>query len=117
MRTIGAPPRQRRQRPLGPSDPRTRNGKRQGLTPAEVDWLFDRQGGTCAVGGEPLNPETMVVDHDHLLARAHGHDERVGCPRCVRGLCCPKHNAWLGWGGEDPAIFQRAAVYVAWRRS
>lgn len=115
MRTIGVAPRQRRQRPLGPSDPRTPTGKRQGLTPFEVSQLYAAQEGRCALCRRLLGDQ-FAVDHDHLLAQAHGHAPERGCRACCRGLVCNRDNAWLGWGGEDPEFFRRAAAYVERRR-
>lgn len=100
--------RQRRQRV-------ERTAKRQGLAPHDVEALRRSQNGLCPVCLRPL-PATFVVDHDHELARAHGHDPDTGCPGCVRGLVCRRCNSVLGWGYEDPEFFVRAARYLARRR-
>jgi hypothetical protein len=103
--------RQRRQRPLGVSDPRQPTAKRQGLTQAEVAAAIRAQGGRCAIGGEPLGA-LVAVDHCHACARLHGHAPERGCPACFRGITCTAHNTALGAFGDDPAILRRAAVYV-----
>lgn len=110
------PRRQRPQRPLGASDPRRRVAKRQGLTPAQVDAAYAAQGGRCYLCGKPLGA-AYAVDHDHVLAERHGHGADRGCPACFRGLICHRDNGWLGWGGEDPEFFRRAAAYVERRRA
>ena len=116
MRPVGASPRQRPQRPLGPSDPRQPDAKRQGLTRAEVDAWFRAQKGLCAACLKPLSA-TFVVDHDHSLAAAHGHRPDVGCRLCVRGLVDRKCNALIGWAGEDADFLRRLTSYVEHRRS
>jgi hypothetical protein len=108
--------RQRRQRPIGPTDPRRSTRTRQGLTPVEVAELHARQQGKCAIGLEPLG-QRYTVDHDHLLAAAHGHDPATGCRHCVRGLLCYRHNRALGSFRDDAEALARAARYVVWRRS
>ena len=109
----GSPPavRQRRQRPLSPADPRQSTRKRQGLTQLQVRAAVAAQGGRCAIGGEPLGALVMV-DHDHALARLHGHDPGRGCPSCFRGIACNAHNTALGAFGDDPELLRRAADYI-----
>ena len=109
------PLRQRRQRPLGVTDPRQPTAKRQGLTQSEVAAAILAQGGRCAIGGEPLGA-LVAVDHDHELARRHGHAPERGCPACFRGITCTPHNTALGAFGDDPALLRRAAAYVERRR-
>ena len=104
--------RQRRQRPLGVSDPRQPTAKRQGLTQSEVAATILAQGGRCAIGGEPLGA-AVVVDHCHACALRHGHAPERGCPSCFRGITCVKHNTALGAFDDNPAFLRRAAVYAA----
>lgn len=70
-----------------------------GLTLDDYNWLFDQQGGKCALH---LGPETktdyrsdrlwfLSVDHDHSC-----HPEKRGCKRCIRGLLCADCNMLLG---------------------
>ncbi len=103
--------RQRRQRPLGFSDPRQPTAKRQGLSQAQVAAAIVAQGGRCAIGGEPLGT-LVAVDHCHRCARLHGHNPERGCPSCFRGISCNTHNSALGAFADDPAILRRAAIYV-----
>ena len=107
--------RQRRQLALGPSDPRRSRDKRQGLSPEAIRAALLAQGGRCAIGGEVLG-SLFVVDHDHELARRHGHTPERGCPACFRGVVCFGHNSALGAFGDDPALLRRAAVYLERRR-
>jgi hypothetical protein len=107
---------QRRQRPLGPSDPRQSTRTRQGLTTYQVEALRERQRGSCALCGHPLG-DTFAVDHDHRLAKAHGHNPETGCPRCVRGLLDWRCNGFLVGDYGEPEFLMRAARYAASRRS
>lgn len=102
---------QRRQRPLGPADSRQPTAKRQGLDRLQLAALVVRQGGLCALCRRPLGA-VYVVDHDHQLARAHGHNPRTGCRRCVRGALHHRCNAAIGALGDDPELLRNAADYV-----
>jgi hypothetical protein len=116
VRTI---PKQRRQRPLYPGDPRRAQGaraNRHGLTPAQVEALVRMQDGLCALCRRPLGDD-FVIDHDHVLAEAHGHNPNVGCPRCVRGALDLGCNTWLAGFRDDPAFLTRAAQYAGRRRA
>jgi hypothetical protein len=107
MKVIG----QRRQRPLGPADPRQPTAKRQGLDRQQLADLVRQQRGLCALCRRPLGA-SFVVDHDHQLAAQHGHNPLVGCRRCVRGILHTRCNSALGAIGDDPEALQRAAEYV-----
>ena len=63
--------------------------RRYGLTSADVDFMIDEQGGTCAVcSGEPEH-----VDHDHKTGR-------------VRGILCFNCNQALGNVRDNPEVLQ-----------
>lgn len=75
-----------------------RVGKRHGLTRQDRELMFARQQGMCAICQRPIpSVDDALVDHDHGLARVHGHAVHTGCPRCVRGLLCRPCNSALGW--------------------
>jgi hypothetical protein len=103
---------QRRQRPIGPDDPRRATHKRQGLTRAQVDALVRLQGNACALCRKPITADTCFVDHDHRKAVAHGHAPERGCPRCVRGLLDRGCQWWLHSFRDDEAFIERALAYV-----
>lgn len=111
QRNLPVAPRQRRQRPLSPADPRQPTAKRQGLDRIQLRAMVAAQGGLCAVGGEPLGP-TYMVDHCHDCARRHGHAPNRGCLQCFRGIVCMSHNTALGLFGDDVAGLVRAAQYA-----
>jgi len=67
------------------SNARTRAGhlrRKYGITPAQYDEMFARQGGVCAVCGRPPMTRRLAVDHDHVTKR-------------VRGLLCFHCNKYL----------------------
>ena len=72
---------------------------RFGLTQADYDWLWEQQGGKCALC---LRPESktdyrsgkvrwLSIDHDHSCC-----PEKYGCKLCIRGLLCADCNMLLG---------------------
>lgn len=75
--------------------------RRYNLTPEDVNVLFTKQGGKCAICPVPLVPgrKGMVVDHDHETG-------------LVRGLLCSLCNMMLGDLRETPAFFDRAIAYL-----
>lgn len=90
------------------------NFARYGLTRAEVEASVRAQGGRCLICRRV--PRVWVVDHDHELARLHGHGGRstrdIACRKCVRGLICDPCNRGLGAFRDDPEAIERAAAYV-----
>lgn len=71
-----------------------------GITPDDYAWLFERQGGVCALcfraetRSDPRWTETiwsLAVDHDH----SHCGRTRA-CKQCIRGLLCASCNTMLG---------------------
>lgn len=107
------------QRPTGIRQRRQRverTGKRQGLTPLQVQQVLTAQQGACALCLRPLG-DAFVIDHDHALAEVHGHDPLVGCPRCFRGALCHDCNGWLRGFRDDPTFLRRAAAYAERRRT
>jgi hypothetical protein len=80
---------------------RRRLMQRYGLTFEEVQELFRKQQGRCAIcGTDAWTPGSPYLDHNH----ADGQ---------VRGLLCPKCNQGLGFFDDDPEALRRAAAYVA----
>ena len=90
---------------------------RHGLTRQELGVLLREQHGACAICGTTefgtLGP---MVDHDHDLARQHGHNEFRGCRRCTRSLLCESCNTGLGRFKDDSHLMRTAAEYIdRWR--
>lgn len=67
--------------------------RQYGLTPAQYVALLEYQNYLCAVC-RIANGKTkaLAVDHDHKLAKQHGHDVKKACIDCVRGLLCSTCN-------------------------
>jgi hypothetical protein len=65
----------------------------------EYNDIFRKQGGVCAIHGEPTR-SPLVVDHDHRTGR-------------VRGLLCRKCNLGIGHLGDNPEIVKRASDYLS----
>lgn len=90
---------------------------RHGLTVKQIESMRHSQRGLCPICQREL-PPVPPVDHDHDLARKHGHSPRFGCPRCVRSLLCGPCNLGLGNFEDDPERLRAAATYVQlWRDS
>lgn len=72
-----------------------------GITLADKQALFTRQGGKCPICDDPLTTGRtgMQVDHDHETGE-------------VRGLLCHPCNVMLGNFGDDPAILESAIAYL-----
>jgi hypothetical protein len=74
-----------------------------GLSLDEYDALATKQGGVCAICGEPPvkgGGKRLVVDHDHQTG-------------WIRGLLCGSCNVAIGYLREDPKLFDRAKEYLA----
>ncbi|MFD9637262.1 endonuclease VII domain-containing protein [Streptomyces violascens] len=71
-----------------------------GMTPKDVEAMFDRQGRACAICHEPEGPGMRVVlDHCHISGHA-------------RGLLCSLCNTGLGMFQDDITKLARAAAYL-----
>jgi hypothetical protein len=72
---------------------------RFGLTLEDYAWLFDQQGGKCALCLRPESKQDyrsgrtwwLSIDHDHSCC-----PDKRGCKRCIRGLLCADCNMLLG---------------------
>lgn len=87
---------------------RSKRLKKYGLTQAEYDVLFSKQGGVCAIclsEEQRTHHRTgrkflLAVDHDHETGR-------------VRGLLCTKCNKAIGTLGDTHEMISRVMVYLA----
>jgi len=67
---------------------RRRDLKRKyGISVGVYDIMLAKQGGVCALCGQPPGQKRLAVDHDHA---------KVG-PESVRGLLCFKCNKSVDW--------------------
>lgn len=87
-----------------------RVAKLYGITAVEYDELYRAQGGRCAICRRATGKaKRLAVDHDHSCPR--GHDPKMACRACVRGLCCSNCNFNV-LGRLDAEALQRAYWYV-----
>lgn len=85
---------------------RRRDLKRQyGITAADYDAMFARQGGVCKGCGQP---ETAVY-RGRVVRLSVDHNHTTGL---VRGLLCGRCNHTLGWAAEDPTRLRGLAAYI-----
>lgn len=75
--------------------------RRYGITHAQYENMYRKQGGKCKICREPVNVagRRLAVDHCHNTGK-------------VRGLLCNKCNSGIGWFRDDPALLRRAAGYL-----
>ena len=101
--------RTRRQRSLGPWDPRSPTPRRRhGLSPTEVEALLRSQGFGCALcGSRDPGDVSFALDHDHRHCAG-----TFGCRLCVRSALCRTCNLTLGYAKDDPALLRRMAEYL-----
>ena len=68
-----------------------------GISLADYEAMFERQGGACAICKR--TGLTLCVDHCHLTGE-------------VRGLLCIRCNSAIGFCNDDPVLLQAAAAYL-----
>ena len=81
-----------------PAKRRRRTLARYGITEAQYQAMWERQGGLCDVCSRPL-PQRAHVDHDHKTGR-------------VRGLLDWWCNRLLGNSRNTPIMFYNASRYL-----
>lgn len=89
--------------------PRCRDYRRKfGITLEEYDAQFARQGGLCAICGEPESVVDRRTGEVRRLAVDHGHDDGR-----LRGLLCHHCNTGLGNFKDNPWLLVKAVGYLA----
>lgn len=73
--------------------------RQYGLELVEVEAMRLRQGETCAICYEYLDPSKMHIDHCHETGK-------------VRGLLCQQCNHGLGNLRDSPELARRASLYL-----
>lgn len=81
--------------------------RRYGMTPDELQDLYEAQDGKCATCLEPLGDRT-TIDHDHNCC-----PENKSCGKCVRGILCHHCNVALGFTKDNPETLRRMIAYLA----
>jgi hypothetical protein len=88
---------------------------RYGLTSERYDAMVAKQGGVCAICGQPdtdHHSPLLKIDHDRSCCPRNG-----SCGRCVRALLCSACNTGLGLFGDDPGLLRAAADYLERHRA
>ena len=80
--------------------------KTYGLTPEDQAELDAFQGGYC-----PCGSRLKDTDHDHKLAREHGHPRGQACKSCCRGRLCANCNRFILGRGYDSTRLRALADY------
>lgn len=76
-----------------------------GLTSAQWESVFEKQSRRCAIcsATEPTRTGRRAAlwstDHDHTTG-------------AIRGILCVACNLFLGYGQDDPSLFQKAVHYL-----
>jgi ATP-dependent helicase YprA (DUF1998 family) len=80
------------------------------MSSALYDALYEAQGGTCWICRISTGKrKRLAVDHDHKCTT--GHDPKLGCPQCWRGLLCGRCNQLVAWFSPEQLL--RAIQYLA----
>ena len=80
--------------------------KKFNLSEEEYAKMLDKQGGVCAICGQPetatfkTSIRRLAVDHDHITGE-------------IRGLLCRRCNLGLGYFNDDLTLIQRALSYLS----
>lgn len=79
-----------------------------GLTRRELNTMWRKQGGKCAICGRDGIP--LVIDHEHVRGwiRMEANERK----KYVRGLLCRHCNHRIVHKYAKPAILRRAADYL-----
>lgn len=70
-----------------------------GITLAEYEQMKARQGGVCAICGNPPGKKDLAVDHDHVTGK-------------IRSLLCSLCNLAIGHLRDDPELVKKAHSYL-----
>jgi hypothetical protein len=89
-----------------------------GITEEDYWELYEFQGGRCYIcRWAQGKSKRLCVDHDHSCTA--GHDPKMGCPLCVRGLLCKFCNTLIGRARDSIDFFRRCIEYLTdppWQR-
>jgi hypothetical protein len=81
-----------------------------GITDTEYWAIYEAQNGRCYICHRATGrTKRLAVDHDHTCTA--GHDPKVACRQCVRGLLCKTCNSVV-LGRYSAAALRRAIHYL-----
>lgn len=85
-----------------------KRARRHGLlNRLDLERLLEQQAWRCAIGDEPIDIRSAVVDHDHSCCPGDH-----SCGKCIRGLLCKPCNAGIGMLQDSVDKAVRAALYL-----
>src|SRR6185437_4110882 len=81
-----------------------------GITPEQYYEMLDRQGGVCAICGQPekIAGRRLAIDHDHSCCPGKSNS----CGKFIRGLLCSRCNTAIGLFEDDTDLMTSALSYV-----
>lgn len=72
---------------------------RAGFTLAQLDEIYDKSNGKCAICGKVPGRRNLALDHDHSTGK-------------IRGLLCTQCNAGLGMFKDNKELLKKAIEYL-----
>lgn len=95
--------------------------KLYGLSPGQYERMLERQGGVCAICGQPEKSVSKSTGKTYPLATDHDRSCCPGnrsCGTCVRELICRNCNVMLGMARDNAGVLRMAAQYLdRWDRA
>jgi hypothetical protein len=79
---------------------------RHDMSREEFNEIAAFQRGVC-----PCGRKIKHIDHNHKLAKSHGHPRNKSCRRCWRGLLCHMCNSYILGRGYTSAMLRALADY------
>lgn len=73
--------------------------KNHGITPAQYEYQFKKQGGVCAICGEPPTKKRLAVDKHKASGKP-------------RGLLCTRCHVGIGYFRDNIETLKTAIVYL-----
>lgn len=78
-----------------------------GLSATDLQDMYVRQQGLCAICAQPERDYTFAIDHDHGCCNTSR-----SCGKCVRGLLCKGCNTALGMVDDSVFVLEYAIKYL-----
>jgi hypothetical protein len=76
-------------------------------TKEQLEALYKKQKGKCAICHKPFTRKENCVDHDHACCA-----KEKSCGKCVRGLLCRSCNNGISFLKESEEVMRSAIAYL-----